>query len=144
MMNKIILSCSIALISTSCMANNHDNTIDRGKICEDLSKKEGKEYSYQEGMLTIYGEIPPPAGSPIRREFPSPYAAYFVTDEGRKIESRIPRHWLDSSVELNLLKLAPLPIAMEVGKRYGFCYEPSKYNNYMVINHPEYIRLVKE
>jgi hypothetical protein len=91
------------------------------KKCAAISTLES-HYTYGEGELIGVVDIPTPEAIP-KRKYPRFYLADFrlMTDETGTV--RIRGHWADLSVPEYMLKLAPLPIRMEPGKRYGFCYQ---------------------
>ncbi len=146
-MKKGMIALVMILISTPSIANDRSQKVDIKQKCDELSKKTGEEYLKVEGKLTHFGVVPPPAGTPKMRTHPSPYTAYIKTNDGVEIETRIVGKWLDSTVEFSKLELAPLPVDLKVGNRFGFCLQNkaikrSKYR-YTVIDYPETITLLE-
>lgn len=91
--------------------------------CEKLSQETGEELFYGVGKLKSFGQLIPPAHTPINRDKPTSYWAVVTISDGKELEIRMRGKWEDSSAPAHILKATP-PVHMHIGSTYRFCYQP--------------------
>lgn len=155
-MKKILLASLILTFSTSCFDEDSQQVVELKKRCDKLSAETGEKYIYGSGELKGFKQavrfIPPPPPTinslktPQWMEEPLPYGADIITPEKKQVKFTIRGSWENPDAPLNERKVAPLPISMDTGKNYQFCYKIKKIGSTQInhIDHPETIQRTKE
>lgn len=140
-------------LATSCKTEDSKQVTELKKRCAELSKGTGKDYLYGSGELKHFTKIVSLIENAPIAEQSNPksyffndttpsYAAAFITPERKQIQITIQDNSKNSDTPSGELK--SLPITMEIGKTYQFCYRVSKEDiEYYYIDHPETIQLMK-
>lgn len=146
-MKKLLLVLSVLAFSTACKAEGSKQITELKKRCEDLTKENTSKdevYLYGSGKLKNFARLEPPSDTPVRLERPDPYGADFIMPDKKQIRISIRGVWKNPKADLDNLELMPLNV--EIGRSYQFCYRIIKINSedFFYIDYPETIQLIKE
>ncbi len=142
-MKKMLTILLAMTFATACNAEESEQVTELKKRCEELSKETGKDYLYGSGELKYFARLEPPSDSPVRRDHPDPYGTDFIMPDKKQVRITIHGMWKNPDAALGELELAPVPIEMQTGKSYQFCYRIIKRdsNEHFYIDHSETIQL---
>ncbi len=145
-MKKALTVLLILALTTACKAEDSKQVVELKKRCEELTKETGETYLYGSGELKEFAPTAQLTETTPSRDNPFTYWAEFIMPDKKRMIFTIRGAWDNPNGVPYKLKLAPLPIKMETGENYHFCYRIIKgfSEERFYIHYPETIQLIKE